>query len=93
MECMILKKYKIGPVGNLKATYRRVKLQDVTSQDYICTNLCGVGQEKCRASIIYADAGENRFKDLSYYTLCYALGLLKRFKTKNNIAYIPWKIR
>jgi hypothetical protein len=88
---MILKKYRIGPVGTLKTIYKRTKLQGTPTQNEICT-LCGVGPEKCKTLIVYRN--ENMFK-LTYYALCYGLGLVKskKFVTENNTTYVPWKIR
>lgn len=92
---MILKKYRIGPVGTLKAVYKRTKLQGTPTQDEICT-LCGVGPEKCKTLIVYIE-NENIFiKELTYHALCYGLELVvksKKFVTENNTTYIPWKIR
>lgn len=84
---MILKKYRIGPVGTLKAVYKRTKLQGTPTQDEICT-LCGVGPEKCKTLIVYSS--DNVY--LNYHDLCH--GVVKKFvtETENNTTYIPWKI-
>ncbi len=95
---MILKKYRIGPVGTLKAVYKRTKLQGTPTQDEICA-LCGVGPEKCKTLIVYRE-NENMFiKELNYHALCYGLELVviksKQFVTENEnntTTYIPWKI-
>lgn len=92
---MILKKYRIGPVGTLKAVYKRTKLQGTSTQDEICA-LCSVGPEKCKTLIVYRE-NENMFiKELNYYALCHGLELVirsKKFVTENNtMTYIPWKI-
>lgn len=90
---MILKKYRIGPVGTLKAVYKRTKLQGTPTQDEICT-LCGVGPVRCETLIIYSS--DNVYiKKLNYHDLCHGLGLvvIKKSISKNNITYIPWKIR
>lgn len=72
---MILKKYRIGPVGTLKAVYKRTKLQGTPTQNEICA-LCGVGPEKCKTLIVY--------KELTYHALCYGLKLVIKSKKIRN---------
>jgi hypothetical protein len=89
---MILKKYRIGPVGTLKAVYKRTKLQGTPTQDEICA-LCGVGPEKCKTLIVYSSDNVYYVKKLNYHDLCH--GVVKKSVSKYNIIYIyiPWKIR
>ena len=90
---MILKKSRIGPVGVLSIIYKRIEIQKLTTQDNICA-LCGIGPERCETLIVYSS--DNVYiKELNYHDLCYGLGLvvIKKSVTKNNITYIPWKIR
>jgi hypothetical protein len=94
---MILKKYRIGPVGILNILYKRIELQNTNAtQDDICA-LCGVGQERCKSVIICSPTVDRLLdKHLTYHDLCYGLEIMissDKLKTKSNIAYIPWKIR
>ena len=77
---MILKKYKIGPVGNLIITYKRVQ----KDKDQTRCSLCGIGDCTTKNS--------SGLLHLNLAILCKTADALRENR-ESYIIYVPWKIR
>jgi len=80
---MILKKYKIGPVGNLIIAYKRV--QKDKDHETKCS-LCGI--KDCTTIKINSSG----FFHLNLVILCKTADALRKNR-ESYIIYVPWKIR
>lgn len=91
IDKMLLKKFKIGRVGVLRATYKRVYSNGPVNQESIC-KLCGVGERKCM-NLYVGDLNESR---ITYYALCYSLSIANRLidpRSSKKYVYIPSDLR
>lgn len=87
---MLLKKYRIGPVSQLRVMYKRVNVSNkILDQEYICSSLCGIGKG-CKNKYIEPIYS----RSYNYYSLCTTiieiLLSLQKVRTKN-ITYVPWR--
>lgn len=83
---MILKKYKIGPVGNLIITYKRVQ----KDKDQTRCSLCGIGD--CTTIKISTLKNSSGLLHLNLAILCKTADALRENR-ESYIIYVPWKIR
>ena len=87
---MLLKKYRIGPVSQLRIMYKRVNVSNkILDQEYICSSLCGIGKDECKNKYIEPIYS----RSYNYYSLCTTIGILlssPKIRTEN-ITYVPWR--
>lgn len=91
IDKMLLKKIKIGRVGVLRATYKRVFNGGPINQKTIC-ELCEVGERKCM-NLYVGDLYKSR---ITYYSLCYSLSIANRLidpRSSKKYVYIPSDLR
>ncbi len=90
---MLLKKYKIGRVGIIYATYKRIKIPKNADQKFICS-VCGL-KNWCKNYKIKR-TGTNESSSVTYYSICNGMEIIltsNSFRATDNITYVPFKSR